>query len=199
MPISDNPADLYTYYLASQRRVEAWVQDTTRELQEVSLTVPIQHEAEECQTVTDTAPTTATRTTTMTGTARSGDSRKTTESPPPAESRSRSRPSSSSKKVSSSRENDRLSRSKTHSSRKSRSTSTKHSPAIYRYLPYGVLPILFAVAEPSLPTVAAAVMLLIGYMCMDYEIQNPRSKSRTHTRTRSPSRSRKRRPITNTS
>ncbi|PPR00544.1 hypothetical protein CVT24_005518 [Panaeolus cyanescens] len=168
MPISDNPLDYYQYYLASQRRVEQWVQETTRELQETSLTVPILHDTEDCLTAPETATTSVTRTTTVTGTI-SGASRKTTESPPPAESRSRPRPSS--KKVKSSRDNDRSSRSKTLSSRKSRSTSTKHSSAIYRYLPYGVLPILLAVAQPSIPTVAAAVILLIGYMCMDYEVR----------------------------
>jgi len=74
---------------------------------------------------------------------------------------------------------------------KSRSSSRKHhhhrtrsshqhraGKSIVAYLPYGVIPLLFAMTTgSSVVSLAAAAIMLVGYLCMDYNTEDRRSKS----------------------
>lgn len=79
-----------------------------------------------------------------------------------AQDRSTSRPCSRSKK------SDRLPRSKG-SKRRYEATD---GIIISSYLPYGLLPLMFAFTSPSIATAAIAMILLVGYIGVDYNVSH---------------------------
>ncbi|KAF8159164.1 hypothetical protein B0H34DRAFT_392004 [Crassisporium funariophilum] len=140
MPGEQSPVEFYQYYCASQARVEQWVRSTSQEL-ESSPSTHLPSAVNEVE-------------------GRRNGPRRSTPTNDKTHDRSSSRPSSRSKKI------DRLPRSKGAGQR----YETPDGIIISSYLPYGLLPLLFAFTSPSVATVAAAMILLVGYISVDYNI-----------------------------
>ncbi|KAF8962398.1 hypothetical protein BDZ97DRAFT_1111365 [Flammula alnicola] len=144
MPTEQSPTAYYHYYLASQRRVERWVQETGRELQETSPAAAKHAPAKEQESPhVDPRPRASHRT--------SSSKHRTHES------RSHSRPSSGSKKI----KTDKVT--KGVSSHHARGRTSRDS-SFSTYLPYGILPLLFAMTGSSALSIVIAVILLAFYI-----------------------------------
>lgn len=164
MPIEQDPQEFYHCYQESQKRVELWVKSTTQELRQLGIQAqPAVHLQDKPQ-------------------LQPKESHERTSLKPQRErgagERSSSRPSSGSKprKI---KETDTprpvtpsKSKSSSRSSRRRRETSSSDSrdSSISSYLPYGVLPILYALTRSPALSIVASVILLAGYMLVDFEV-----------------------------
>ncbi|KAF9477062.1 hypothetical protein BDN70DRAFT_995223 [Pholiota conissans] len=182
MPITQNPEEYYQHYCLSQRRVERWVQETEKQLQLAAAQVALSKSQNEGQSRRTTSkeserhahelPSPPLTPTPLPPTQVVGDARQRTSHRLPSvkphrehdASRSRSRPSSGSKKIGS-------------DGRRKRS----ESPAsLTTYLPYGILPLLFAVTGTSVVSVVFALVILAGYIVHAIEDSKSNSSPRKH-------------------
>ncbi|KAF8894238.1 hypothetical protein CPB84DRAFT_1748559 [Gymnopilus junonius] len=156
MPEELSPADYYHYYLSSQRRVERWVRETEKQLhglQDGQNDMPARHEAlledeEDARRHAD---------------RRQHHGR--TSSKRRNDDRSGSRPSSGGpKKIR------RVDRHKSPSRNARRRMTSRNDITIFSYLPYGALPLLYALTGSSVVSFAVAAILLVGYLCVDLEM-----------------------------
>ncbi|KIM39481.1 hypothetical protein M413DRAFT_191880 [Hebeloma cylindrosporum] len=215
MPGELTQAEFYHYYTASQRRVELWVQETNKTLntiqgQETQLTekdiisflpspqrtqtqLPLPIQPLPTPTPTNlkeqespTQDVAAGKPPRLSSRSKSNDIIRT-----PSRHRvhdSRSRPSSGSKKIDH-RGYDKhaitkASRSSTRPRGASRHSS-EHTPGLAAYIPYGVLPLLFAITGASTLSIVAGIILLSGFVYVEQfhenHMQETRSKKKTIT------------------
>lgn len=201
MPGELTQAEFYHYYTASQRRVELWVQETNKTLSiqgqetqlpekdilsflpspqqtQTQLPPPIQplpippsnlKEPESPdQDVAGKPPRLSSR-------SKGHDITRTPSKHRAHDpSRSRSRPSSGSKKIA--RGHDKPTTKASRTSTRPRSTgrhSSEDTFGLAAYIPYGVLPLLFAVTGASTLSIVAGVILLSGFVYVEQLHENP--------------------------
>ncbi|KDR81164.1 hypothetical protein GALMADRAFT_1123082 [Galerina marginata CBS 339.88] len=172
MPGELSADEFYYHYQASQRRVELWVQETGKELQDLQgvqqgLGPPPAQQPQ---------PTVAAQKEKVSHSVETRQRDGRTSSKQRTDDQSRSRPSSGSKKI---RHSERHSKPSSRSSR--RRTTPDRDITITSYLPYGVLPLMYAVTGSTALSVIVALILLAGYLCVDYETQRPSSKKTLST------------------
>ena len=201
MPGELTQAEFYHYYTASQRRVELWVQETNKTLSirgqetqfhqkdiisflpspqqtQTQLPPPIQplptpSNLKEQESSSHDAAGKPSR---LSSRSKGHDiltrapSRQRAHDP----SRSRSRPSSGSKKITKGHDKPTTKASRT--STRPRGTgrhSSEHTSGLAAYIPYGVLPLLFAVTGTSTLSIVAGVILLSGFVYVEQLHENP--------------------------
>jgi hypothetical protein len=203
MPGELTQAEFYHYYTASQRRVELWVQETNKtlsiqgqetqlpekdilpflpspQLTQTQLPLPIQllpttpsnlkEQESPDQDVAGKPPR-------LSGRSKDHDITRTPSKHRAHDpSRSRSRPSSGSK-LKIARGHDKpttkASRTSTRPRSAGRHSSEDTSSGLAAYIPYGVLPLLFAVTGASTLSIVAGVILLSGFVYVEQLHENP--------------------------
>jgi len=188
MPGELTQAEFYHYYAASQRRVELWVQETSKTLsiqgQETHLpekdillllpsppqpqTQPLPAPSKEQESlIQDTSG----KPQQPSSHSKSHDiTRPSSKHRAHDPSRSRSRPSSGSKKIA--RRHEKPTKevaSRTSTRPRGTRHSSEHSSGLASYIPYGVFPLLFAVTGPSTLFIVAGVILLSGYVYVEQQ------------------------------
>lgn len=154
MPVAQNPEEHYHHYCLSQRRVERWVQETDKQLQQAAAP-PVESQIQSQShrsTPKGPHPLPSPPAQAAGDDPRPRTSHRSSSAKPHrthAVSRSRSRPSSGSKKIS--------------SDGRKRRRRGETPLALSTYLPYGLLPLLFAVTGTTVISVLFAVVLLAGY------------------------------------
>lgn len=197
MPGELTQAEFYHYYTASQRRVELWVQETNKTLSiqgqetqfdivsflpspqqtQTQLPPPIQPLPTPSNLKEQESPNqdAAGKPSRLSSRRKGHDITRTpskhrTHDP----SRSRSRPSSGSKKIP--RGHDKPTTKASRPSTRPRGTSRHASEVtsgLAAYIPYGVLPLLFAVTGASTLSIVAGVILLSGFVYVEQLHENP--------------------------
>lgn len=162
MPTEQNPLEYYHYYRASQRRVQQWIQNTSRELEDDtagrSSDLRLKNGSSE-----------------EAGNG-SGGGLKRRES-------KRTLPSSSKRQIHdssgsrghSSRSRSTRKKAKTDDGRvhtRSRKPHSSNRLAISSLLPLGLIPLIFVLTPPSIATFLSATILLAGYFFLDYSVCN---------------------------
>lgn len=182
MPTEQSQLEYYHYYRASQRRVQQWVQKTSRELDSAARSSSSDLHLNDGDNVKDAGS----------GSGSGGGSgsrrRKSRRTRSPSSSRrqihtqmdissSRSRggPSSSSRR----KKNQATKTTPDHHDGHTTPTPTRSRKpyyyssdglAISSLLPFGLFPLLFALTPPSVATLFSATILLAGYFCVDYSV-----------------------------
>ena len=170
MPTEQTEVEYYHYYRASQRRVQQWVQNTSRELEEAGTAG--RSSDLRLMVVGDNNSKDAGRGENSSGSRRTGGG-------------SRRRSSSSSKlqihdQVDSSRSRGPSSRSrstrkkaKTSNDVKSRKPHLSDGLTTSSLLSLGLFPLIFVLTPPSVATLFSATILLAGYFSVDYRVKYP--------------------------
>jgi len=201
MPGELTQAEFYHYYTASQRRVELWVQETNKTLsiqgQETQLPEKdiLSFLPSPQQTQTQLPPQiqplptpsnlkeqespdqdVAGKPSRLSSRSKGHDITRTSSKHRAHDpSRSRSRPSSGSKKIARGHDKPTTKASRTTSTRP-RSPgrhSSEDTSGLAAYIPYGILPLLFAVTGASTLSIVAGVILLSGFVYVEQLHENP--------------------------